>query len=108
METFVRRIHIDIPAEEVFRWHARPGALERLNLPWEPVEIVARSGGVTNGSLVVLRMRFGLLSQYWVAEHRDYEEGRQFRDACVRESMASWAGNATACPGFTQYHPRFN
>ncbi len=90
METFVRRIRIDRPAEEVFRWHTRPGAFERLNPPWEPVEIVARSGGVTNGSLVVLRMRFGPLSQYWVAEHRDYEEGRQFRDVQVSGPFAQW------------------
>ena len=83
METFVRRTRIAAPAEKVFRWHARPGAFERLNPPWEPVEIVARHGGVENGAVVVLRMSLGPLSQYWVAEHRDYQEGRQFCDVQV-------------------------
>jgi uncharacterized protein len=90
METFVRRIRIERPAEEVFRWHTRPGAFARLNPPWESVEIVARRGGVTDGALVVLRMRFGPLNQYWVAEHRDYEEDRQFRDVQVSGPFAHW------------------
>lgn len=90
METFVHRTHINAPAEEVFRWHARPGAFERLNPPWEPVEIVARHGGVKNGAVVVLRMGLGPLSQYWVAEHRDYQEGRQFRDVQVSGPFAHW------------------
>lgn len=90
METFVRRIRIDRPAEDVFRWHTRPGAFERLTPPWEPVALVARNTGVTNGSLAVLRRRFGPLSQYWVAEHRDYEEGRQFRDVQVSGPFAHW------------------
>lgn len=88
METFIHRTRIAAPAEEVFRWHARSGAFERLNPPWEPVEIVARNGGVTNGALAVMRVRFGPLSQYWVAEHQDYEEGRQFRDIQVSGPFA--------------------
>ncbi|NOT58145.1 MAG: TIGR01777 family protein [Deltaproteobacteria bacterium] len=98
METFVRRIRIERPAVEVFRWHTRPGAFERLNPPWEPVAIVARNGGVTNGALVVLRMRFGPLSQYWVAEHRDYEEGRQFRDVQVSGPFAHWVHTHRVAP----------
>jgi len=90
METFVRRTRIAAPAEDVFRWHTRPGAFARLNPPWEPVEIVARHGGVENGAVVVLRMGLGPLSQSWVAEHRDYEEGRQFRDVQVSGPFAHW------------------
>ena len=41
-ERFVHRTRIAAPAEEVFRWHARPGALERLTPPWEPVEVIER------------------------------------------------------------------
>jgi uncharacterized protein len=35
-------------------------------------------------------MRLGPLNQYWVAEHRDYEEGRQFRDVQVSGPFAHW------------------
>lgn len=90
METFIHRTRIEAPVEQVFQWHTRPGALERLAPPWAPVEVVARSGGITNGALTVLRLRFGPVRQYWVAEHRDYEENRQFRDVQVSGPFAHW------------------
>ena len=90
MPVFIRRSRIPAPAQDVFQWHARPGAFERLNPPWESVEIVERSGGIENGARVVLRIRLGPFSQRWVAEHRDYEEGRQFRDVQVSGPFARW------------------
>jgi uncharacterized protein (TIGR01777 family) len=90
METFLRRTRIEASADEVFRWHARPGAFERLNPPWESAEIVARHGGIEDGAVVVLRMGLGPLRQHWVAEHRDYQEGRQFRDVQVSGPFTHW------------------
>jgi len=73
-------VSIPAPAAEVFQWHARPGAFERLTPPWEAVEVLERRGGIENGARVVLRMRLGPFSRQWIAEHYDYEEGHQFRD----------------------------
>jgi len=73
-EVFVRRTRIDAPVGEVFRWYARPGALERLTSPWESVELVERTGGIEDGARAVLRMRIGPLRRHWVAEHRHYRE----------------------------------
>jgi uncharacterized protein (TIGR01777 family) len=87
---FVRRTRIAAPAVEVFRWHARPGALERLTPPWEPVEVLEHTGGIEDGSRVVLGVRTGPLCLRWVAEHRDYEEGRQFCDVQVSGPFARW------------------
>lgn len=89
-EVFVRRTRIPAPAGEVFRWHARPGALERLTPPWEPIEVVERTGGIEDGARVVLRVRLGPLVRHWVSEHRDYEEGRQFRDVQIAGPFARW------------------
>jgi len=89
-EEFRYRTRIEAPAEDVFRWHTRPGALERLTPPWEPVEVVERTGGINNGDRVVLRVRLGPFSQKWVAEHRDYLEGRQFRDIQREGPFAHW------------------
>lgn len=89
-EEFRYRTRIEAPAEEVFRWHTRPGALERLTPPWEPVEVIERTGGINNGDRVVLRMHLGPVSQTWVAEHRDYVEGRQFRDIQRQGPFAHW------------------
>jgi uncharacterized protein (TIGR01777 family) len=89
-EVFVRRTRIHAAAGEVFRWHSRPGALERLTPPWNPVEVVERVGGIEDGARVVLRMRVGPLRRLWVAEHRDYCEGRRFRDVQTAGPFAYW------------------
>jgi uncharacterized protein len=89
-ELFVRRTRIAAPAADVFGWHARPGALERLTPPWETVEVLEKHGGIENGARVVLRMGSGPLATRWVAEHRDYVEGEQFRDVQVAGPFARW------------------
>lgn len=89
-ELFVRRTRIAAPAADVFGWHARPGALERLTPPWERVEVLEKHGGIENGARVVLRMGSGPLATRWVAEHRDYVEGEQFRDVQVAGPFARW------------------
>jgi uncharacterized protein (TIGR01777 family) len=76
----------------VFEWHRRPGALERLTPPWETAEVVSRTGGIEqSGSLITLQVRMGPFRRLWVSEHRDYQEGRQFRDIQVQGPFASWA-----------------
>ena len=90
MPIFTRRSRIPAPAEEVFAWHARPGAFERLTPPWQSVEIVERSGGIEDGARVVLRLRAGPFSRTWVAEHWDYAPGRQFRDRQLKGPFARW------------------
>ena len=86
---FRRRSRLRAPAEEVFRWHARPGAFERLNPPWDPAEVVSRSGSIEEeGSRVVLRV--GPLGRRWVAEHYGCRPGREFRDRQVAGPFASW------------------
>src|SRR5512134_3414770 len=89
-ELFVRRTRIAAPAADVFAWHARPGALERLTPPWERVEVLEKHGGIENGARVVLRMGSFPLTTRWVAEHRDYVEGEQFRDVQVAGPFARW------------------
>jgi uncharacterized protein (TIGR01777 family) len=87
---FVRRTRIDAPVDDVFRWHARPGAFERLTPPWARAEVVERSGGIEDGARVVLTIPLGPTRARWVAEHRDYIEGRQFRDVQVEGPFARW------------------
>ncbi|MFN8093356.1 MAG: TIGR01777 family oxidoreductase [Vicinamibacteria bacterium] len=86
---FVRRSRIAAPAEAVYRWHARPGALERLSPPWDPPVVEARTGTIEDeGARVVLRV--GPLRQRWVAEHHDAEPGRAFHDRLVEGPLPFW------------------
>ncbi len=87
---FVRRTWIGASAEELFCWHAEPGALERLTPKWEPLEVVERAPSVQNGARGILRVRVGPFPMRWVFEHRDYEEGRQFRDVQVEGPFRRW------------------
>jgi uncharacterized protein (TIGR01777 family) len=90
MKTFERRSLMPAPADEVFAWHARPGAFERLNPPYAPVEVEERTGGLEVGARTVIRLPIGPVKQRWVAEHTAYEAGRMFRDEQTSGPFAKW------------------
>ena len=89
-QVFTKRSRIDAPAGEAFRWHARPGALERLTPPWDPFRVVQRRGGIQKGATAKLKMKAGPIPYDWVAEHTDYQEGRLFRDRQVKGPFSFW------------------
>ena len=87
---FLHRSRVAAPAEAVYRWHARPGALERLTPPWERVTVAERTGGIEDGARVLLRVRLGPVSVRWLVEHRDHVAGRQFRDEQLKGPFSRW------------------
>lgn len=89
-ETFVKKIRINAPVDEVFKWHSRPGALERLSPPWDPVRVIERKGGINKGAIVALLMRAGPFPYKWIAEHTHFEENRLFVDKQVRGPFSGW------------------
>jgi uncharacterized protein len=89
-QTYTKRTRIEAPALEVFAWHARPGAFERLTPPWAPVEVVDRTGGIEDGARVVLRLPIGPLRLRWLVEHGGFQAGRQFRDVQLTGPFAHW------------------
>jgi len=89
-EIFIKRSRIKAPVEAVFAWHSLPGALERLSPPWDPLQVIERTGGIRQGSRTVLKMKAGPVPFRWIAEHTDYEENRLFMDRQVKGPMASW------------------
>lgn len=87
---FTRRIRLACSAAEALAWHERPGAFERLQPPWERVEVLARSGGIRDGATVSLRSQVGPAWIRWEVVHRDFVAGAQFRDIQVRGPFARW------------------
>ena len=85
-----RCTRIKVSAEEVFAWHARPGALERLTPPWERVTVESRTGGVEAGARVVLRVDAGPVRLRWIAVHDDVIPGRQFCDQQAQGPFRYW------------------
>lgn len=89
-DMFIRRTRLPVPAARVFRWHAQPGALERLTPPWEAVQVLERTGGISTGARVTLGLPLGPYRLRWVSEHRDYQEDTQFCDVQIRGPFAHW------------------
>ena len=90
MHRFTARVTLPHTPGEVFAWHERPGAFERLTPPWVDVRVLEREGGIRDGARVVLRVRRGPLDVTWKLRHRDYVEGERFVDEQVSGPLHSW------------------
>lgn len=91
MPEFVKKSTIPFPADVVYDYHMRPGALDRLTPPWEQVRVVEATGGPdVEGSRVVLEAYIGPIKQRWVAEHGKPIPGREFNDRLISGPFASW------------------
>ncbi len=87
---FTHRSRIAAPVTELFDWHSRPGALERLTPPWESAQVIQRAGGIETGSTAIVRVKTGPFAVTWKAEHFDYQKNTCFRDRQVSGPFASW------------------
>ncbi|NMO22904.1 TIGR01777 family protein [Pyxidicoccus fallax] len=97
---FDARSQMPVSASELFTWHTREGAFERLSPPWEHVEVVERTGdGIRTGARVVVRMSLGPIPQRMVAEHTLYEEGSLFQDTQRSGPFAKWVHTHRMLPG---------
>ncbi len=89
-KVYKRSVRIACSVADAFAWHERPGALERLTPPWEHVELLKSSNGVTDGERVVLRSKVGPSWITWEVEHFDYASGQQFCDRQISGPFAHW------------------
>ena len=93
-ETYTRRSRMPVSLEALDAWHRRPGALERLIPPWEPVEVVVGAGGVEPGARTVLEVGVGPLSLRWTVEHGALDDpdprARGFADHQVYGPFDRW------------------
>lgn len=91
MSRFTSRVEVPHPVEEVFAWHERPGALDRLSPPWESTVVEQPPRSLAVGTRVVLRPRIlGPVSLRWVAEHVAYDPPHLFRDVQRTGPFATW------------------
>ncbi|MEV6283509.1 TIGR01777 family oxidoreductase [Kribbella sp. NPDC051770] len=79
---------VPAPRDEVFAWHQRPGAIERLTPPWMPVRIKQETDDLGAGQ-AVLGFPFGI---DWVAQHSDLEAPDHFVDELTSAPLR-WAVN---------------
>ncbi len=88
------RLRSTIPsatAEQLFDWHACPGAFQRLNPPWDPITVVSRSGpGLEVGTRLELEAAVGPATVRWFAEHTACERPSGFTDEQRRGPFRRW------------------
>ncbi len=92
MFEFSKSVKLPVSVEEAFNWHARPGALERLSPPWDPVTVLHRSGTIRAGDRATLKIKAGPLplAVRWQAVHTRYEPPRLFQDRQEKGPFAFW------------------
>jgi uncharacterized protein (TIGR01777 family) len=86
--TFTKATVVPAPADEVFDWHTRPGAFQRLTPPWDDTRLL-HYDGIRDGDRVVLRVK-APWPRKWVAEHFDYRHGVQFNDRQIKGPFPAW------------------
>jgi uncharacterized protein (TIGR01777 family) len=92
VKSFIRTTHIDgISSNELFAWHIREGAFERLNPPWQQFKVIERKGNIQNNGTVKIKMKIaGPIHTTWLVKHSDYVEGKQFKDSQIKGLFSSW------------------
>jgi uncharacterized protein (TIGR01777 family) len=90
--TFTLRSPMPVSAEELYAWHARPLAFQRLQPPWESARIVKQEGafGADGFRLTMRAKTVGPLRAMWLAEAYDFRPGRGFQDRTLKGPLAFW------------------
>lgn len=88
--TFIKRSHMDVDVKDLFQWHEKNGALERLSPPWDPIQVIEKDAGIDVGAKVVLKMHAGLVPYTWIAEHIEYKKDSLFRDRQIKGPFRNW------------------
>ncbi|AMV23469.1 Epimerase family protein [Gemmata sp. SH-PL17] len=100
-ETFTLRSPMPVSAEELYAWHARPLAFQRLQPPWEDARIIKQEGTFgKDGFRITIRTRtVGPLRGTWVADAFDFQPGLRFQDRALEGPFASWHHTHLMVPG---------
>jgi len=99
MPVFEKRSAMPVPVDELYAWHARAGAFERLTPPWQRLHVVERSGSIANGDRLVFEYGVGPVRRRWVALHRDHVEGGGFTDVQLEGPFEHWEHRHSFFPG---------
>ena len=79
---------VEQPLDDVWAWHARPGAMRRLVPPWQPMKVLTEAQSLADGR-AVLGLPGGLR---WVARHdpAGFDPPHRFVDALSADGPTSW------------------
>ena len=90
MPLFERSSSIDGDRQDLFQYHANPGALNRLIPPWEDIVIERRSDSLAVGSEVVIRNSLFGVPVRWHARHTGLQAPESFQDTQLSGPFKTW------------------
>lgn len=100
---FVKRAKISSTVEDVFEYHTREGALERLIPPWSLLRILKSNNDIKNGSITTLRLTLGPIGIKWIAQHLGYVQNQQFQDRMIKGPFRYWIHTHSFIPDEFNY-----
>lgn len=77
---FSKQSTFAVDLKTLFAWHEKPGALERLIPPWDPLRVIRKDDHIHEGARVDLLMKAGPIPIPWRALHTGYAANSFFRD----------------------------
>jgi uncharacterized protein (TIGR01777 family) len=89
-ETSRRSVIPGLRADDVWAWHARPGALERLTPPWQEIRVEHDGGPLTPGKVVVVHVRGFGRTWTWTSTVTRAEPPHAFDDVTEGAPLARW------------------
>lgn len=99
MALFESAERVEYPAEQVYAWHRRPGALTRLSPEWAQTVIEESYPPLAPGTRARLRTSVpgtaGTVRVPFVSQHADGPVPRSFVDRMVKGPLASWTHTHT-------------
>ena len=97
---FSKTSKIPASVQDVFQWHERTGALERLIPPWDPLEVVFKTPGIHRGAQTVMKIpaRPFPFKLTWIAAHTDYVKNRRFQDVQIKGPFKQWTHTHSFMP----------
>lgn len=90
MSNFTKRRELQESADEVWAWHTRPGALQRLSPPFEAAEVEEQFENMHLGAQTILKVGVGPLKLRWVANITGFEPPSMFQDTQVSGPFSNW------------------
>jgi uncharacterized protein (TIGR01777 family) len=88
--TFTFKIDLPYPLDIVYKWHQRPGAVQRLTPPWVRIRHYESTAGLENDSIVTLKCTVKGLPQAWKVQHFGVLPPFCFSDQALKSPFHSW------------------
>ena len=90
MPNFETKSTVESDVTDLYKYHANPGAINRLIPPWENISIEQRSDSLVVGSEVVIRNALFGIPVTWHAKHTQLNPPNSFQDIQLSGPFKTW------------------